>query len=123
MIATQEPTLSPRLLDLCNVTIVHRFLSPAWFEVLKDHLAAVGLAKSKSSEGTSDIFQSIVKLRTGEALVFSPTAILDVISTDLEGEGHSVGTQKTLEPLQGNYFRIRIRNRISNDGGKDVMAT
>ena len=29
IIATQEPTLAPSLFDLCNVSIVHRFKSPA----------------------------------------------------------------------------------------------
>jgi hypothetical protein len=28
VISTQEPTVSPRLLDLCSVTVVHRFTSP-----------------------------------------------------------------------------------------------
>ncbi|KAH8772402.1 hypothetical protein BGZ57DRAFT_984554 [Hyaloscypha finlandica] len=29
IVSTQEPTISPALLDLCSVTIVHRFTSPA----------------------------------------------------------------------------------------------
>ena len=33
IIATQEPTISPKLLDLCSMTIVHRFTSPAWLKV------------------------------------------------------------------------------------------
>lgn len=28
IISTQEPTISPGLLDLCSITIVHRFASP-----------------------------------------------------------------------------------------------
>ena len=30
IISTQEPTLSPQLLELCNVAFVHRFRSPRW---------------------------------------------------------------------------------------------
>lgn len=30
IISTQEPTISPKLLDLCSITIVHRFTSPEW---------------------------------------------------------------------------------------------
>ena len=40
IIATQEPTISPKLLDLCSMTFVHRFTSPEWLETLKKHLAA-----------------------------------------------------------------------------------
>jgi hypothetical protein len=39
VIATQEPTLSTQLIDLCDVTIVHSFRSPAWYTTLKGHLA------------------------------------------------------------------------------------
>jgi hypothetical protein len=39
LISTQEPTISPRLLDLCSITIVHRFTSPDWLATLKQHLA------------------------------------------------------------------------------------
>lgn len=42
VISTQEPTMSPRLLlDLCTVTVVHRFKSPEWFRTLRDHLDGV----------------------------------------------------------------------------------
>lgn len=40
-IATQEPTISPGLLDLCSVTIVHRFSSPEWLATLRRHLAGI----------------------------------------------------------------------------------
>ncbi|KAK3337535.1 hypothetical protein B0T19DRAFT_77772 [Cercophora scortea] len=41
VISTQEPTISPKLLDLCSVTVVHRFTSPDWLGVLRRHLAGV----------------------------------------------------------------------------------
>ncbi|KAK0890343.1 hypothetical protein LTR91_025477 [Friedmanniomyces endolithicus] len=31
IISTQEPTISEKLLDLCSISIVHQFKSPAWF--------------------------------------------------------------------------------------------
>ncbi len=34
IISTQEPTISPKLLDLCSVTVVHRFTSPDWLNAL-----------------------------------------------------------------------------------------
>ncbi|KAK3372041.1 hypothetical protein B0H63DRAFT_496751 [Podospora didyma] len=41
LVSTQEPTISPKLLDLCSCTIVHRFTLPAWLSALKQHLAGV----------------------------------------------------------------------------------
>ncbi|KAK4188985.1 hypothetical protein QBC35DRAFT_381343 [Podospora australis] len=41
VISTQEPTISPKLLDLCSVTVVHRFSSPDWLNALRKHLAGV----------------------------------------------------------------------------------
>ncbi|KAL4796254.1 hypothetical protein BDV19DRAFT_84381 [Aspergillus venezuelensis] len=69
MVATQEPSVLPTLLDLCSVTIVHRFTSPAWLKVLKSHLAAAqendrtsaSVAKgSDTNEAT--LFERIVRL-------------------------------------------------------------
>ncbi|TQB76919.1 hypothetical protein MPDQ_006098 [Monascus purpureus] len=77
MIATQEPTVSPALLDLCNVTIIHRFNSPAWYKAIEAHIAGAAMASRKASQANaSDLFQQIVQLATGEALVFCPTALL-----------------------------------------------
>ena len=39
IISTQEPTISTTLLNLCSVTIVHRFTSPEWLRILKNHIA------------------------------------------------------------------------------------
>lgn len=49
IISTQEPTKSTHLLDLCSMTVVHRFTSPAWLQVLKRHLAG-GFDLSELSE-------------------------------------------------------------------------
>jgi DNA helicase HerA-like ATPase len=49
VLSTQEPTISPKLLDLCSTVIVHRFTSPAWFEVLRKHLAGVATDTSNNS--------------------------------------------------------------------------
>lgn len=164
MIATQEPTLSPSILDLCNVTIVHRFTSPAWFKALESHLAGACLGVSKaeggSKSGTQDFFRKIVKLRTGEAFVFCPTAILDAItikaknhsahsdsdtledgtsegsgtdgSPEIErGEdGESEGSEAESEEIQpmrvqelgARYIRLKIRNRVTADGGRSILS-
>ena len=54
IIATQEPTISTRFLDLCTMTIVHRFSSPDWFRALRGHLggasAEAGVDEEKARE-------------------------------------------------------------------------
>lgn len=119
LIATQEPTLSPLLIDLCNVTVVHRFLSPAWFETLKKHLAGARSTGSNDSSSVSDIFRTIVGLQTGEALLFSPTAILDIGVQDLT----KPFARRPLEKLADSYIKLRIRKRVTTDGGKSIMAS
>ena len=119
MISTQEPTLSPQLLELCNVTFVHRFRSPRWLEALKKHIAGASNRKDADEGSLEDMFKLIVGLRTGEALVFSPDSLLDIVNA-------SVGiwdTSLTLDPLLDRFVKVRIRNRISADGGKSIMAS
>ncbi|RAL14125.1 uncharacterized protein BO97DRAFT_423042 [Aspergillus homomorphus CBS 101889] len=38
IISTQEPTISPRLIDLCSMTIIHRFTSPEWYRTIEQHV-------------------------------------------------------------------------------------
>lgn len=148
VISTQEPTVSPKLLDLCSVTIVHRFTSPEWLRALQRHLAGVsGSAKfleqasdSSSVAGSGDdtdsgvgglvdgvkalslggvnsgqvamgLFAKIVELRVGEALLFAPNAILEVN-----------GTSAQAKKLSNGVLKVRIRNRVTEDGGRSVMA-
>jgi hypothetical protein len=126
IISTQEPTVSPKLLDLSSVTIVHRFTSPEWLRTLEGHLAG---AASKLLENEDDeaegavqgsvakkIFGEIVKLRVGEALLFSPSAIVGV------DDAGKTGTEG-LKRLGSGYLKIRVRSRLTTDGGKSVMAT
>lgn len=106
VVATQEPTVSNQLLDLCNVSIIHRFNSPHWYKTLRDHLAGA------CTEGCDKemLFRKIVRLSTGEALVFCPTAVLRVES------GEPV-------PLQDGHVKIIVRNRVSADGGRSIQAS
>jgi len=70
IIAAQEPSISGRLLDLCSVSIVHRFTSPAWFAAICDHLGGASkLVKAEEDrekdEGRADLFQRIMALNVG----------------------------------------------------------
>jgi hypothetical protein len=121
IISTQEPTISTALLDLCTVTIAHRFTSPEWLQTLRGHLAAVANNIPKEDDDTetsscgkhgdaASIFGEIVKLRVGEALLFAPSAILNLNSD----EPKRLGTR---------FVKIRVRNRLTTDGGQSVMAS
>ncbi|KAL4949779.1 hypothetical protein BDW69DRAFT_187975 [Aspergillus filifer] len=124
MVATQEPSVSQSLLDLCSLTIVHRFTSPAWLKVLKGHLAAaqenhrVSSPTAKGS-GTDEaaLFERIVRLKVGEALMFAPTAIVGV-------RRNSGGDQQGVEfaRLEGDCMSITVRNRLTQDGGKSILS-
>ena len=114
VISTQEPTISPRLLDLCTVTIVHRFTSPQWFRTLREHLAGVSTAEELGGATNRDarsIFAEIVELEPGEALMFSPSAMLELV----EGEAP--------RKLGMDWLKIRVRRRLTEDGGRSILAT
>jgi hypothetical protein len=116
IIATQEPTVSPKLLDLCTMTIVHRFTSPDWFASLRAHLAGISGLDDESQRNSKDIFKAIVNLRTGEALVFSATAMLDVV-IPTTGQGSPVAQKLGL-----GYIKMWVRKRLTVDGGRSIMA-
>ncbi|KAI1153844.1 hypothetical protein F4825DRAFT_460785 [Nemania diffusa] len=144
VISTQEPTISPKLLDLCNVTIVHRFSSPDWLSVLAKHLAGMtkfssvtsivgndelddgeanddglhGIAIS-SDNPISDLFSHIVELRTGEALVFAPSALVSLQRQTISGQGNKAAPKK----LAHHVLRVVMRARITADGGRSIMAS
>ncbi|KJZ70114.1 hypothetical protein HIM_10484 [Hirsutella minnesotensis 3608] len=168
-VSTQEPTISPKLLDLCSITIVHRFTSPDWLRVLKQHLAgATGPSQAvEPFEGSNEkgrglqshtslalhadigleLFTQIVGLRTGEALIFAPSAILQVqelapsrgvntaepsVSIDqvLESSpseqtasGGSPGRGAGYVRLNCGFLKIRVRKRLTQDGGRTIMAS
>ncbi len=144
VISTQEPTISPKLLDLCSITIVHRFSSPDWLNVLTKHLAGISKVSkltSKANDGDIhdeeeeeeetnrhglrgiavspddpilDLFAKIVGLRKGEALVFAPSAIVSLEKQDLK---------VTPRQLAHRVLRVNVRARITEDGGKTIMAS
>lgn len=115
IIATQEPTVSPKLLDLCSMSIIHGFSSPAWFNMLQGHLGGasdlVSAAKNDKQKGQSakEILGEILALNTGEALLFAPSAILGVQDDEFK-------------KLGVNYIKFKTRPRASADGGESKFA-
>ncbi|AEO64963.1 uncharacterized protein THITE_2111371 [Thermothielavioides terrestris NRRL 8126] len=146
IISTQEPTISPKLLDLCSVTVVHRFTSPDWLNALRKHLAGVSaggrlLERARKLNGEVDrdgeegaegaaalalgdadpaleLFSRIVDLRVGEALLFAPSAIVGVKKRK-DGQTGRCGDVKR---LAHGVLKVRIRNRTTADGGRSIMA-
>ncbi|QPC69173.1 hypothetical protein HYE67_011404 [Fusarium culmorum] len=108
ILSTQEPTISPKLLDLCSTVIVHRFTSPAWFNVLQKHLAGV-------DSHAFDLMAHIVELKTGEALLFCPSALASVSERHVSG-------QVIFRRLANSRLKVRVRQRVTADGGKSIMA-
>lgn len=59
LVSTQEPTVSTKLLDLCSVTVVHRFTSPDWLRTLRAHLAGISSMAVTAADG--DERETVVK--------------------------------------------------------------
>ena len=118
IIATQEPTISPKLLDLCSFTLVHRFTSPEWYRTLKAHLAAAALKEEGAGGDEDGIFSQIVRLNAGEALLFAPSAMLD-LEENITQDGRAFWR---FQKLGLHYLHVCIRGRLTSDGGKSICA-
>ena len=108
IIATQEPTISERLLDLCSISIVHHFNSPAWFAAIKDHLGGASSLTTDEREQRK-MFEAIVDLGVGESLVFSPSSFV----CEVDG---------VVKKLGAGYVKMQTRLRDGLDAGKSEMA-
>jgi hypothetical protein len=119
VIATQEPTISGRLLDLCSVSIIHRFNSPEWFTAIRQHLGGASDMitadeDEEKSQSRGELFRRILALRVGESLVFSPTSW--VHGGEVPGGGEAV------EPkvLGSGVLWMKTRKREGDDAGRTM---
>ncbi|KAJ6565311.1 hypothetical protein DFH09DRAFT_1261660 [Mycena vulgaris] len=95
IIETQEPTvIPPTILGLASMIICHRFSS-----------LSVG-----SESAFESWYQQVMLLPTGDALVFSPAALI----ADDERGG--------IRLLGNDHFRLRVRPRLTMDGGASRLA-
>lgn len=109
IISTQEPTISPRLIDLCSLTVIHRFTSPEWFVTIRQHIPTP-TGNDDDADKVNALLHQITSLRTGEAIVFAPSAhLLDHDHTQLN--------------TQNRAFRMVMRSRITWDGGRTIVVT
>jgi hypothetical protein len=121
IIATQEPSIAGSLLDLCSVSIIHRFTSPAWFAAIREHVAGASkMVKSdddgERGENRADMFRKILALEVGESLVFSPNSWIH--------GGEVSGGGQVVEPtrLGSGVLWMRTRKREGQDAGKTVSV-
>jgi DNA helicase HerA-like ATPase len=103
LISTQEPTLLTDLIALCSVTIIHRFSSPEWFAAIKRHIPM-------HSNEYHETMEKIERLKTGMALVYAPAAAL------------SIDKQGKLVNGVSQLLKLKVRKRVTNDGGMSVLA-
>jgi len=110
IISTQEPTISPKLLDLSSLSIIHRFTSPEWYRTIQKHLYTGDMTDDDHEERgpNGNLLQTISSLKTGEALVFAPAAVM------------SVKRDGSLEGMSGR--RIKMRQRTTYDGGRSIVS-
>lgn len=123
VVSTQEPTISKSLLSLCSVVLVHRFSSPDWLRALRSHIAAAAKGEDVYRESGADeeekeeeeeevsMFDRIVDLHVGEALLFSPTAII-------RAPKGAHGNQD-VQRLGAGYLKVKVRSRLTEDGGEE----
>ena len=79
IVATQEPTVSPLLIGLTSVKIIHQFSSVDWYQALDKHLPQRNGGDPDSDHVETrkrTHFDQIAQLQRGEAVVFDPSAIL-----------------------------------------------
>ncbi|KAJ3573337.1 hypothetical protein NP233_g2498 [Leucocoprinus birnbaumii] len=109
IISTQEPTiLPPVIVDLCTVVILHRFQSPAWWEHIVKHVSA--------DFTTGDAFDRVVRLQTGQSVIFAPSGIGMFKTSDSDGD-ENVGL------FGRRYIICKTRKRVTDDGGASILAT
>ncbi|KAJ8595321.1 hypothetical protein M405DRAFT_728350 [Rhizopogon salebrosus TDB-379] len=116
IISTQEPTVVPPvLLDLCTVSILHRFSSPSWWDHLAKHVSA--------DISADDAFDRVVRLQTGEAILLAPSGLgvfPDV--PDTVKPGLVVAPVPKLKQFGRSYVLVKTRRRVTKDGGASILV-
>ena len=92
------------MLDLASFIVCHRFTSPSWCSHLARHVSAGDNAE------TAQWFQDVMLLATGQCVVFSPSALV-MASND-----------SSVRLLGRDYLKLRVRPRLTLDGGTSLLA-
>ena len=112
IISTQEPTIIPAtILDLSSYIICHRFSAPSWCTHLKRHVSLLDGGEAQAISWMDEV----MRLHTGEALVFSPNSVAVKIDPSAED-------RNAVARLGAGCLKILTRPRITADGGFSIMA-
>jgi DNA helicase HerA-like ATPase len=109
VICTQEPTVSPKLIELSSIIVIHRFTSPEWYKVIQKHVPMDIREVGSNENGIQSDLRQIASLRTGEAIIFAPSAYL-------------MGEKDIVLDTRHRTFRMLIRRRVTWDGGRTVVC-
>ena len=123
-----EPTVVPSvLIDLCSVTIFHRFSSPSWWEHIIKHISADVSATGFDlvvklkvwihfvfESGRLSAYTVLRSIQTGEAVVLAPSGLY--VSNS--------GSKDIKDVMQyGRLFLcVRIRQRVTKDVGASILV-
>ncbi|XPS71619.1 hypothetical protein M3J07_003793 [Ascochyta lentis] len=103
--------------------MIHRFSWPAWLRALKAHIALMQKHKpdlidhrnrnlTSGKESTRKLFDKIIGLDTREAFMFAPCV---TVAMGNSGCSSTNGSTRS-------YAKVKIRSRLSDDGGGSVLA-
>ncbi|KAF4235812.1 hypothetical protein CNMCM8980_003207 [Aspergillus fumigatiaffinis] len=109
VICTQEPTVSPKLIELSSIIVIHRFTSPDWYNVIQKHVPMDIREVGSNEDGIHSGLCQIASLRTGEAIIFAPSA-------------HLMDEKDMVFDTRHRTFRMLIRKRVTWDGGRTVVC-
>jgi hypothetical protein len=108
LISTQEPTVIPEdMIGLCSTVICHRFSSPLWWNHLKR------LVPLDDESTTTNWFDRISRLKTGECVIFCPLALTGFKSKDEEMELVNIGR---------GCMVVKIRKKITARSGQSILS-
>lgn len=118
-----EPNvIPPVLIDLCAVTILHRFSSPSWLEHVAKHVSA--------NLGSKEALDRVVHLQvchlrtrrhgaglkrcfqTGQAILLAPSGL----GATNNGQKSSIGQ------FGRRWLLIKTRRRVTEDGGASILS-
>ncbi|KAH8106072.1 hypothetical protein BXZ70DRAFT_904130 [Cristinia sonorae] len=99
----------PILLDLCTISILHRFSSPSWWEHVAKHVS--------TDIPSAEAFDRIVKLQTGQAIVLAPSGL-----GTFEDRSQTKSEKKVLGQFGRRWLLVKTRQRVTRDGGASVLV-
>ena len=91
-------------------------------------LSSISSGEASAKNDVARIFEEIVGLEVGEALLFSPAAMLNttvaVEDVDMADKLLEVMPEKGIVPkkLGTEWVKMMVRKRLTEDGGRSIMA-